>query len=69
MYRFIVFAFLYFTLVHSVFSQVAPRAYDKRYMQTVFYDDFNGSSIDLDKWKPGLIHRGSGEMIYSTLTG
>jgi hypothetical protein len=37
-------------------------------MQTVIYDDFDGTPIDPDIWKPGLIHQGSGEMIYSRLT-
>ncbi len=68
MHRIIVFIFFLFTFSHAVLSQVVPRAFDKRYMQTVFYDDFNGTSIDPDKWKPGLIHRGLGEMIYSRLT-
>jgi len=50
------------------FSQTYDRQYNPNYAYTIFEDEFTGNNIDLNKWRPGLIHREIGELIYSPLT-
>jgi len=37
-------------------------------MYTVFKDDFTGTAVNRNDWEPGLIHRGIGQLIDSSLT-
>ncbi len=51
-----------------IHSQINSREFNEEYMYTVFKDDFNGDSIKRNDWAPGLIHRGIGQLIDSSLT-
>ncbi len=48
-----------------LYPQINPRNYNPNYAYTVFEDEFNGS---LEKWTPGIIYRGIGQLIFSSST-
>ncbi len=56
------------TLNINLFSQINPREYDENYMYNIFFDDFNGTDINRNEWKPASIYRGIGQLIDSSLT-
>ena len=64
----ILFFAIFISLNVNLFSQINPRKYDENYMYTVFQDEFNGSDINRQDWRAGLIYRGIGQLIDSSLT-